>query len=540
MDISDYRRVVFDKIHKFEPEYALKILGYLLLQDNGEQEMAKLASCHDHFIREVAFKAKMVLQGLAAKPVLFPISPPLNNEQGLSHLSAISPTTPTSPPSFQVPSPYWNPHSVSNTNPDTVKKQSQVFSLESCIEPVNTEIGGIGHDYFGLDASAVNFGVEVGRRHSRLSEFPVKTCHYFNKGFCKHGSSCRYYHGLLVSESFPQMYGNDAINEGQMFSPGSLAQLETEIVELLKPRRGSPLSIALLPMAYHEKYNKVLQADGYLTESQRHGKSGFSLTKLLARLKNSIQLIDRPHGQHAVVLAEDAPKYMQKGDFGQSISASRQIYLTFPAESTFTEEDVSNYFNTFGWVEDVRIPCQQRRMFGFVTFVDPETVQTILEKGNPHYVHGSRVLVKPYREKAKVVDRKFPDRIKHPICYSPHYVDIDQEYPLISRSCGNHSSLMTQLMEEDDKALQQKRCLAELHFAKISLSSSPQFSLSMDGSRVSDDGFNFKPAESFSYALNEKPKQTYSNSSDENSSQQLNLPDSPFAFPMESGTEAVM
>jgi len=43
---------------------------------------------------------------------------------------------------------------------------------------------------------------------------------------------------------------------------------------------------------YLEKYGKTLQAEGYLTESQRHGKAGFSLTKLLARL-NSIRLIDR-------------------------------------------------------------------------------------------------------------------------------------------------------------------------------------------------------------------------------------------------------
>ncbi|CAL0317440.1 unnamed protein product [Lupinus luteus] len=539
MDILDCRRVVFDKIHKFEPEYASEIIGLLLFQDNGEEEMAMLASCHDYFIRKVAFKAKMVLQGLAAKPVLFPISPPLNNEQGWSHLSAISPITPTSPPSFQVPFPYWNPHSVSNTNPDTVTKQTRLSSLENFIEPVNTETRGITHDYFGLDASAANFGVKVGRRHSRLSEFPVITCHYFKKGFCKHGTRCRYYHGLLVSESFPRMHRNDAINERQMFLPGSLAQLETEIVELLKPRRGSPLSIALLPMAYQGKYNKALQADGYLTESQRHGKSGFSLTKLLARLKNSIQLIDGPHGQHAVVLAEDVPKYMQNGDFGQNISAAQQIYLTFPAESTFTEDDVSNYFNTFGWVKDVRIPCQQRRMFGFVTFDDPETVKMILEKGNPHYVHGSRVLVKPYREKARVVDRKFRDRFENHNCYSPHYVDFHSESPLISRRYGNHSSLVRQLME-DDKALQQRRCLAELEFAKISLSSSPQFSTCMDGSRVSGDDLNFKPAESFSSALNEKPNQIESDSSDENSSQELNLPDSPFAFPIESGIEAVM
>lgn len=63
------------------------------------------------------------------------------------------------------------------------------------------------------------------------------------------------------------------------------------------------------------------------------------------------------------------------------------------------------FCSTFGSVEDVRIPCQQRRMFGFVTFVEPETVKMILDKGNPHYVRGSRVLVKPYKEKPKLIDR---------------------------------------------------------------------------------------------------------------------------------------
>ncbi|KAK7276921.1 hypothetical protein RIF29_18070 [Crotalaria pallida] len=504
--------------------------------------MAKLASCHDHFIRETAFKAKIDLQRSAAKHVILPISPP---QQGLSHMAVISPRTPTSPPSFQVPSPYWDPHSAGNTNPEfmamnyldsmsELQKQAQLLGLENHIDA--NETGGIGHDYFGIDASAANFSVKGGRRLSNLSEFPVKTCHYFNKGFCKHGTSCRYYHGQLVPENFSQMHGSDSGNEEQLFSPGSLEQLESEIVEILKTRRGSPLSIASLPMVYYDKYKKVLQADGYLTESQRHGKSGYSLTKLLARLKR-LCLIDRPHGQHAVVLAEDAPKYMQKGEYGQNISASRQIYLTFPAESTFTEDDVSSYFNTYGCVEDVRIPCQQRRMFGFVTFVDPETVKTILAKGNPHYVCGSRVLVKPYREKAKVVDRKFPDRIEHQIYISPpHYVDMDSEFPLISRSCGNHRFLARQLIGDEEQNFLQRRRLAELQFAQKSWPATPQLSFSMDGLRVSDeDASNFQPAEPFIYALNEKPNHTDTSLSDENSSQGLNLPDSPFAFPIENG-----
>lgn len=62
-------------------------------------------------------------------------------------------------------------------------------------------------------------------------------------------------------------------------------------------------------------------------------------------------------------------------------------------------------YSSFGPVEDVRIPCQQKRMFGFVTFVSADTVKVILAKGNPHFVCGARVLVKPYREKSKLNER---------------------------------------------------------------------------------------------------------------------------------------
>ncbi|KAI3695749.1 hypothetical protein L1987_78749 [Smallanthus sonchifolius] len=85
--------------------------------------------------------------------------------------------------------------------------------------------------------------------------------------------------------------------------------------------------------------------------------------------------------------------------------SSRQIHLTFPADSTFKEVDVSSYFSIFGSVQDVRIPYQQKRMFGFVTFVLPETEKAILAKGNPHFVCDSRVLVKPYKENGKIPDK---------------------------------------------------------------------------------------------------------------------------------------
>ena len=63
------------------------------------------------------------------------------------------------------------------------------------------------------------------------------------------------------------------------------------------------------------------------------------------------------------------------------------------------------FCSSFGPVQDVRIPYQQKRMFGFVTFVHPETVKEILAKGNPHYICESRVLVKPYKEKGKEANK---------------------------------------------------------------------------------------------------------------------------------------
>jgi hypothetical protein len=233
-----------------------------------------------------------------------PISPPnVNPQQSLSHFPGLSSS---SPPNFQLSSLYWNQQSAGNANPEymgmsyidsiaELQKQTQLLSLENHLDHVNIGTRGvIVNDYNNglVDASVINFGGKPTKRlsHSNMSEFPLKICHYFSKGYCRHGSNCRYFHGQAPHD----MHGNNdnTSNEDPVISPGSLAQIESEIIELLKQRRGNPMSIASLPMAYYDKYKKVLQAQGYLTESQRHGKSGYSLTKLLVRL-NSIRLIDR-------------------------------------------------------------------------------------------------------------------------------------------------------------------------------------------------------------------------------------------------------
>ncbi|KAL3821103.1 hypothetical protein ACJIZ3_007008 [Penstemon smallii] len=451
------------------------------------------------------------------------ISPPISPTMNPFPFSPVSPR-PFSAPFHRVP-PYWDP-----------KPPLEEFGLP--IDIIRTS--PFPNDYYSTEAAFNSLGIRGSRNSPNITDYPVKTCHYFNKGFCKHGSNCRFLHEESFLESYPHMYGPNSYDDS-----GEEQQLEFEITELLKSRRGNPVSIASLPTMYHEKYGRHIQADGYLTESQRHGKAGYSLTKLLARLKNSVRLIDRPHGQHAVILAEDAPKYMEirgeRNDPGPIVNGSRQIYLTFPAESTFTEEDVSNYFSTFGTVQDVRIPCQQKRMFGFVTFASADTVKLILSKGNPHYVCGARVLVKPYREKSKQVERKYQENFDHPMYYNSHPLEFDSE--LRARSSR---LFRRQLMEEHKQAME----LETMRLSQLQLASNPpvNFGYSMDELREGHP--NFPTAGRISYILDflnsgstsdDNSNYPVNNCGDQESSVQgINLPESPFASAAASGISAVV
>ncbi|KAK1396156.1 zinc finger CCCH domain-containing protein 18-like [Heracleum sosnowskyi] len=576
MDFTDSTKVVYNRIQKLEPENVSKIIGYLLLQDHGEREMIRLAFSPDHVLLSLIDKAKT---GLSSKPVAsLSVSPPQMISTPISELPlqftsfSASRSFPSLSSALRVPNPYWDSqvpaeqlpvrnleyvplgYTESALDDYRLQNQLQFFSLEDQMDAANPNQSDVSGNYY-LPKTAV--GPRANRRSPSLPEFPVKVCHYFSKGFCKHGSNCRYFHGHLIPESFSQMYHsstNEIANEDQDFSPGSLEKLEVEITELLKSRRGLPVSIASLPMLYYEKYGKTLQAEGYLTESQRHGKAGYSLTKLLARLKNSIRLIDsyRPHGQHCVILAKDVPEYMdyngERNEHGGIVNGSRQIYLTFPAESTFTEQDVSNYFNKYGPVQDVRIPCQQRRMFGFVTFVYPESVKQILAKGNPHFVCGARVLVKPYREKSRLSERKFSEKVQHPMYHGSHIVDAESEIHSIPRFYDNSGILRKQVMEEHERLLEFERMrFSEMQLAAKSMNHHPYFGYApseMKLSEAHEEQPDFPSAERFNYLLDvlnngsgtteETIKHIETKYNDQESTQGLNLPDSPFASPMTS------
>ncbi|MCL7051933.1 hypothetical protein MKW94_030411 [Papaver nudicaule] len=574
MDLSESMIIVFNRIQKLEPENASKIIGYLLVQEHSDREMIRLAFGPDNLIFSLITKAKNVLR-LSPKQLSPQISPTMSSES-VSDFSLFTPFSPassrslSSPPTYCAAASYWdqqvvvdqqlirnmdfNPQNCSDLVPDDYhfQNQSQFLSLDDQLDHAHDS----NSNCYYPESALGSLNSRINRRSGSLPEFPLKICHYFNKGFCKHGSSCRYFHGQPLQDRFSQILnGGEFLREESVMSPGSLEKLELELIELLRSRRGLPVSIASLPMMYYEKYGRNLQAEGYLTESQRHGKAGYSLTKLLARLKNSIRLIDRPHGQHSVVLAEDAPNYMEyRGEMTDSsglVAGSRQIYLTFPADSTFTEEDVSNYFKGFGPVQDVRIPCQQKRMFGFVTFVYPETVKIILSQGNPHFVCGARVLVKPYREKSRLVaDRKYSEKIENPMCYPSHFLDVhDPEDYLMPRVYDTSRLLRKQFIEEQEQSLElERRRLSEMHLATKQLVHQPYLGF-MDDVKLSE-GYNqyTSTSDRFSYFLDMLNSGSATDVKIENSSsnyceqegQGIILPESPFASQITNSIPAVI
>ncbi|KAL5760385.1 hypothetical protein ACOSQ2_019223 [Xanthoceras sorbifolium] len=232
-----------------------------------------------------------------------------------------------------------------------------------------------------------------------------RPCMYYARGYCKNGSTCRFIHG---GESGSPIMGSDGAPPPPPPPPpppvvGSPSKIDTgmdQCHELLRSKSAAA-----------QMQQQRLAAASQLMG----GSSSFPFSPKSMNLFLQQQNDTQRAAAAALMMSEDMHKFgrsrLERNDFsmnggaGMVNPASRQIYLTFPADSTFREEDVSNYFSIYGPVQDVRIPYQQKRMFGFVTFVYPETVKIILAKGNPHFVCDARVLVKPYKEKGKVPDK---------------------------------------------------------------------------------------------------------------------------------------
>ncbi|GMJ14501.1 hypothetical protein like AT3G51950 [Hibiscus trionum] len=430
MDSYEATRTVFSRIQNLEPENASKIMGLLLIQDHGEKEMIRLAFGPEASLQSVILKAKKEL-GLPSNTPSTPSTPasrliPSSGTCSWSPLSELpNPEELISPSSGSL-----NPSSLPFYGNGGATDMVDEFQLQDQLAFLNEsspQLNPKNHDFFypqaadlssskaaGAGAGACGstdamgfpsyWGTSFHRRSSSVSDilgaddpgsgFGWRPCMYFARGYCKNGSNCKFIHGGL-GESGSVVAGADGAT--LVGSPNKIEMDQCH--ELLR--------------------SKSAQQQRLAAASQLIGSASFPpyspkcMNSFLQQQQNDTQ---RAAAAAALMMGDDMNKFNRSrlerngfsinGDAGMVNPASRQIYLTFPADSTFREEDVSNYFSIYGPVQDVRIPYQQKRMFGFVTFVYPETVKIILAKGNPHFVCDARVLVKPYKEKGKVPDKK--------------------------------------------------------------------------------------------------------------------------------------
>ncbi|KAL0292220.1 UNVERIFIED_CONTAM: Zinc finger CCCH domain-containing protein 18 [Sesamum angustifolium] len=320
MDHSESAKMIFQRIQKLEPENVSKIIGYLLLKDYGELEMLRLAFSPEYVIQSLIQKVKQELN-LTPKPSFSALVSALQPKRSLgSNLpTKFTPFVPASshstwPPAAlpaennqlisQVPIgqsviqnlQYW-PVAYSNSavGGSSLGKQAQFLSLEDQL--------GSSCSLVDSDFRAQNYFPEMAKHqvvdHRSSSSFDVcphlpessmQICDNFRQGYCKYGGNCKYLHVLQMDNGYCMVLNPPSTDESVS---ESVKQLERELIELLKCRRGIPVSISSLPILYYDKYGKVLQAEGYFSESHSKGKVGCLLTQLLAQMTSCIRLIDR-------------------------------------------------------------------------------------------------------------------------------------------------------------------------------------------------------------------------------------------------------
>lgn len=406
MDGYEATKMVFSRIKSMDPENASNIMGLLLSKEHGEKEMIRLALSPESLIHSVIFKARKEL-GLPCSNNSPPTpsstspspSPNFLSRQNSSTSSRLSSGF-NLPPSLTIPNPSWGATTTTMSMSDQFQNHDDSdpiddFQLQDQLSFLND---GSDPSYgWGGNSSLHRRSCSVNDAYLAGSEDPSaglgwKPCLYFARGYCKNGTSCRFLHGD-ASAAAAAIVG----------SPNKIENMMDQYHhELLRSKSSHQQRFAAAAAA-----SQLMASNSFLCSPK-------GMNFLLQQQQN--QNDTQRAAAAALMMNEELHKFgrsrLERNDFslysptGMINPASRQIYLTFPADSTFREEDVSEYFSKFGPVQDVRIPYQQKRMFGFVTFVFPETVKDILSKGNPHFVCEARVLVKPYKEKGKIPDKK--------------------------------------------------------------------------------------------------------------------------------------
>lgn len=250
MDTYEATKVVMSRIQSLDPENASKIMGYILIQDQGEKEMIRLAFGPENHLLSYINKAKAYL-GRSSSSINNPSSTPflhssspriLIPNNGFHHFGTSNPSSPASaanPFARTSPRPIsyasvLNNNSTNNScgaNSDTNTgqgssslnfyggnefgdeffSQDQLPFLDDSIvqDPIMSPSGRSDSLVFpyGEDANGVHPQHHPFHRRScsvndvgylsnmeEMGGFGWRPCMYFARGFCKNGAACKFLH----------------------------------------------------------------------------------------------------------------------------------------------------------------------------------------------------------------------------------------------------------------------------------------------------------------------------------------------------------
>lgn len=233
MDSGDPTTLLLTKIRILEPDYAPKIIGYLLLQDFSEKDLMRLALGPESVLQSIISKVKSQLGLFLLSSPSTPTSPspfnpiprpPINGRGGggsplANGFMDFRRNSPSSSPSSA--SPWSSVNSVSLTSGGSILKPSlsshQQSNGDSGAESDLLEDQRL-NDYLSfLDDSKTedvvvdpDYSVNNGETHllhrrsfSADASFGsgedgfgagFKPCVYFSRGLCKNGESCKFVH----------------------------------------------------------------------------------------------------------------------------------------------------------------------------------------------------------------------------------------------------------------------------------------------------------------------------------------------------------
>ncbi|KAG8653047.1 hypothetical protein MANES_06G161900v8 [Manihot esculenta] len=415
MDTCEATNVLLSKIKIMDSENASKILGYILIQGLADNDLLSLAFGSQALLQNVVVKTKTHLElstnalsthSETSSPSPFsPISRPSNNynpflqssaqannfigfaknpsprswpASGLTNKPIAAPISAKASPFLSYDnicagSPLVPPFSKNggNSSGDASSNSSDLLNeyhlggyspFNDELSPENEELMDPMLQFDGFNMN--NADTHLERRRFSESDacigiedgsfgIGLKPSMSFARGFCKNGDNCKFIHGGFEGDSITEGSGGGVMGVSLKEMDDIYLQQHEEKMRIKSTQQQQRL-------AYNNHMNFQLRQE---SDTQRMGAASVMMGDGCYKFGQS-----RSERNDLMLMAMEE----------KAKSASRQIYLTFPADSTFKDEDVSNYFSTFGPVQDVRIPYQQKRMFGRQQHIQ----QQLLDKGD--------------------------------------------------------------------------------------------------------------------------------------------------------------